>query len=106
MRTIVILLYASLASAQAPKVIPAPPQGRFQLVHLGSMREDQYLLDTLLGRVWKIVVTPKGQNLLEPIQFWDPALGEIAYPLPDDAVADYQRNIVATRKAAIKASTK
>lgn len=35
----------------APKVIP-PELGRYQIVQLGTMRRDQFLLDTVTGSLW------------------------------------------------------
>lgn len=32
---------------------PSPENGRFQLVQLGSMRRDQYLIDTATGKLWQ-----------------------------------------------------
>jgi hypothetical protein len=41
-----VLLLSALASAEVNV------SGRFQLVQLGSMRRDQFLIDTQTGRIW------------------------------------------------------
>ena len=65
----VILSVAFSASAQSKN-----SDGRFQLVQLGSMRRDQFLLDTHTGKIWRSVCyLPSDTSDDCSVDAWDPA---------------------------------
>ncbi len=43
--------------------------GRFQLIQLGELARNQFLLDTETGHVWNIMTSDKGNEVLTPILF-------------------------------------
>ncbi|MEE3776487.1 MULTISPECIES: hypothetical protein [Campylobacter] len=43
--------------------------GRYKLDQISSARRDQFLLDTLTGRVWRVVATKDETNIFEPVFF-------------------------------------
>jgi hypothetical protein len=79
------MTFSCLATAQSDPVRVIPPQnktlssdhGRYVLGQISEFRRDQYLLDTVTGRVW-VIATRKpadgkgeGFSVLTPIPFED-----------------------------------
>ena len=69
-----------------------PLVGRFQLIMLGPVRADQYLLDTVTGRAWTIVVDTENRFIFKPVRFVN-ASGEISWDPETDA--DHEKELKA-----------
>lgn len=53
-----------------PRVL-ASPNGRYVLGQISIVREDQFLLDTKTGRVWKVTIdSGTGFTILEPVLYF------------------------------------
>lgn len=60
-----ILVISPLLGQKAKPVVvqnAPPPAGRFQLIQLSDMRQDQFLLDTQTGRLWQLSADSKTGN--------------------------------------------
>lgn len=64
MTKMIILTCASLwaATVFAKGKVAESPGGRFQLVQLGEMRRDQFLLDAETGRIWRASCIQRGSG--------------------------------------------
>jgi len=73
-----------------PRVL-ASPNGRYVLGQISIVREDQFLLDTKTGRVWRIVVDPQTNvTLLEPVFY--------IYPFSDGKIGVLPESIKEAQK--------
>ncbi len=73
-----------------PKIL-ASPNGRYVLGQISIVREDQFLLDTKTGRVWRIVVDPQTNvTLLEPVFY--------IYPFSDGKIGVLPESIKEAQK--------
>lgn len=52
---------------------PGIQPGRYQLVQLGQMRRDQYLLDTATGRLWTVVCGAGAHGVDCEYAYWSEA---------------------------------
>ena len=106
MKLLAVLLLVLPLQAEQPKAKVPPPQQtviqqpaavpRYQLIQLGDARQDQYLLDTVTGRTWQMVVSKEGERLWQRVMFTHgPSLFRAEIPEP---LAEIEADILARKE--------